>query len=195
MAFIDVEISDLDDFLRSIEEDLESAVSETLNYAQQAWAENVQNSSIREMILAPNAIQMESGLAGSVVLGDKESEMLAHEVEGHGGWDMKPGLLASPKAKIGKKGVTYIKIPFHGNLPGRNPFSASGMSPREQESYEEMIEEAMEGNENIKTLSSKSSPSSWWYPPRLPNPNADPNLVAIRVDAHLLDIIEGLIFK
>lgn len=52
---------------------------------------------------------------------------------GFGAFDMKTGMLSSPKAKMGKNGVKYMSIPFRHGTPGSIGESEvfSGVMPRE----------------------------------------------------------------
>lgn|SRR6185437_468733 len=193
MARIIVDISDIDDLLEKVKEQIGGAVDETLEYAQEQWAGNVRNRALKEMIMSKSAIHKTSEYSGEVVLDDTQAEeMLGYEIQGHAGWDMKPGLLASPKAKTSKTtGVRYLKVPFHGNIPGRNPFTGRHASTSEMEDYEDMLYEAGEGG-TYRTVSDKSPPGSWMYPPQNPNPDANPELISSDVEAHLLEIIEDI---
>lgn len=55
------------------------------------------------------------GITSGLVFADSmEAEMIE---EGYGPFDMKPGLLKSPKARVDRNGNRYITIPFRHNVP------------------------------------------------------------------------------
>lgn len=56
------------------------------------------------------------GKTSGLVFSDSEEAELIEK--GYGPYDMKPSLLKSPKAHIGKNGERYINIPFRHNVPG-----------------------------------------------------------------------------
>lgn len=68
-------------------------------------------------------------------------------------WDMKPGLLAGPKARRGKKGrYNVIPLGFRGGGYVERPLGLSG-----REDY---------GVSPFRTVSDRSPANSWWYPAR-----------------------------
>ena len=67
-----------------------------------------------------NAIKVvDSGKAeGTVMLDYSKDKLIKMLEEGCGPFDMKVGMLASPKVKTGKNGVKYLTIPFRLGTPG-----------------------------------------------------------------------------
>ena len=93
---------------------LVNQITDRIFYNWQNAAMNGLNSSRKQYINSLNIGQV-SPTRKYIQLTGSWANMLE---EGFGAYDMKPGMLASPKAKVTKKGVKYIVIPFRWGTPG-----------------------------------------------------------------------------
>jgi len=98
------------------------------------------------MALSPETAAIYTSALTSVVIHGTEASFrlegwLATAIEsGVDPFDMKPGMLASPKAKVSKTGNRYLNVPI-------------------REAQQTVV---------IRTVSSKSKPGSWIHPGLLP---------------------------
>lgn len=90
-------------------------------------------------------------LAGRVVVRDQAAVRVER---GQPSRDMKPGLLAGPKARRGKKGQRFNVIPLGFRSPKPGAFSPGYMSG------------LFHATSPFRTVSDFSPADSWWYPAR-----------------------------
>lgn len=84
---------------------LENEVSNTLKSTKMMYLQNLR--------------LIDSGrMEGTVMLDYSKNKLIQKLEEGASPWDMKPSLMASPKAKIGKGGKRFITVPMRWSTPG-----------------------------------------------------------------------------
>ena len=84
------------------------------------WEQEVSNTlKSTKMQYLQNMRLVDSGrMEGTVMLDYSKNFLIQKLEEGAAAFDMKPGLMASPKAKVGKGGKRYITIPMRWATPG-----------------------------------------------------------------------------
>lgn len=142
-----------------IEAIVAQAVYSSLEGARDELASNVNNHELRTEILENSEITLESATRGYLNLSDDADEMLQMEEQGYPSFDIKAGLLRSPKAKVGPSGVRYINVPFKGNNRGFNPLL---LGKRISARY--FAERGGGVAESFKRVSENTSPASWIHP-------------------------------
>lgn len=95
------------------------AKSITLQYYNQLENEVAGTLKSTRMMYLQNLRLIDSGkMEGTVMLDYSQNLLIRKLEEGSPAYDMKPALMASPKAKVGKNGNRYISIPMRWSTPG-----------------------------------------------------------------------------
>lgn len=134
MIGIFVSIPNFESVLRALEAtgatfpNATKAIEDATLIVQQTWQSYAMGGSVSysggTFVVHPSAEYARSiqrqypyrGRLGGIVFSNSRIASIIEE--GRGPYDMKPGLLRSPRTKVGKKGKRYVTVPFRHGTPG-----------------------------------------------------------------------------
>ena len=119
---------------------IQQAVADATRFIQATWQQTVMGAMRLPGVPEIRAnVNLRKIYADSIILGQQlntptairgivlATSSVASDLEnGKGPWDMKPGLLGGPKARVSKNGTRYNIIPFRHAVPGGTSNTAVG---------------------------------------------------------------------
>jgi hypothetical protein len=169
-------LNEVVNYLKGIRKGIEDEVRQELRFARRLWAEAYPDDpELKEEIRDRGVMSIDpDGTSGTVSIADPNAQKAAAAKEGESGgggtpgsgpYDIKPGLLRSTKAKVGKQGQRYIDVPLAGQ--GRYTRSAVGrflLTALGREAVAPKFRRVSEQWQDKKGQMRGSKPSSWIHP-------------------------------
>src|SRR4029077_17592017 len=160
MAQIEIKI-DIPDELdpEKLEQEAEALVTEVAEMARAHWiqlAGETFKTTHQDYVNGSQEVEQENRLEASITLKGVLPNMLE---QGHEAYDMKEGMLESPKAKTSAKGGKYLAIPMTHGGPGqtKEPVMASDVWQKAKKmKMGERLTDMKHFSENLKGYKSKT---------------------------------------